>query len=64
MAVINGEQVQISEIGLTDYLNNSGYNIDRVVVEVNRVIISKDDFDKAIIKNDDVIEILNFVGGG
>lgn len=36
----------------------------RVVVERNRLIVAKDDFAVATVADGDVIEIVQFVGGG
>lgn len=64
MAIINGESVQAQGLTISDYLARAGYDPVRVVVEQNLQIIPKSDFDKAIIQESDIIEILAFVGGG
>ncbi|MDE5946415.1 MAG: sulfur carrier protein ThiS [Oscillospiraceae bacterium] len=62
---INGSNTPRAE-GKTilDYLESSGYVPLRVAVEVNNTIISRDDFDKYIISDNDEIEIVAFMGGG
>jgi len=37
---------------------------ERVAVEINREIVMQSDFDHAVVKDDDCIEIVSFVGGG
>ncbi len=37
---------------------------DKIVVELNLEILPKDEYDKTILKEDDKIEIVAFVGGG
>ena len=45
-------------------LEDEGYDSKKVVVELNLMIIPKEDYDKIIIKENDSIEVLSFVGGG
>lgn len=39
-------------------------NVQRVAVELNGDIVKRSDFDKVVVKEDDSMEIVNFVGGG
>ena len=39
-------------------------NPDKIIVEYNYDIIQSDDYKTVILKNNDKLEILNFVGGG
>jgi sulfur carrier protein len=64
MVTVNGEKVQASGQTIAEYLNNAGYNAERVVVELNLQIVSKEKYSELILKKDDSVEILNFVGGG
>lgn len=64
MVTVNGEKVQASGQTIAEYLKNAGYNADRVVVELNLQIISKDKYSEITLKENDAVEILNFVGGG
>lgn len=64
MVTVNGEKVQASGQTIAEYLKNTGYNADRVVVELNLQIISKDKYSEITLKENDAVEILNFVGGG
>ncbi len=64
MVTVNGEKVQASGQTIAEYLKNTGYNADRVVVELNLQIISKDKYSELTLKENDAVEILNFVGGG
>jgi sulfur carrier protein len=36
----------------------------RIAVEINRAVVPKMSFEHAIINDGDVVEIINFVGGG
>ncbi|MDY3739698.1 MAG: sulfur carrier protein ThiS [Selenomonadaceae bacterium] len=64
MVNVNGEKVQASGQTIAEYLKNTGYNADRVVVELNLKIVSKDKYSEITLKENDAVEILNFVGGG
>ena len=63
--IVNGEEKQFDDVvnilGLLSALN---LEMDRVVVEVNKNIIAKDIYESFPLKEDDVIEIVGFVGGG
>ena len=37
---------------------------ERVAVEINKEIIMQSDFGSTAVKDDDIIEIVSFVGGG
>lgn len=64
MVRINGEQKDIAGRNLYDYLTEEGYELNRVVVEINLDIIPKDELKAITIKDEDEIEVLRFVGGG
>ncbi|MCD8357337.1 MAG: sulfur carrier protein ThiS [Clostridia bacterium] len=62
---VNGEIIPVSD-GLTvsSLLEQQGYQVSRIAVEVNREIIPKAQYDTHILHEDDVIEIVCFMGGG
>lgn len=67
MVQINGEQVEASKVvgkTLLAYATEAGYDPVGIVIEKNMEIIHREDFDKVNIADEDVIEILHFVGGG
>jgi thiamine biosynthesis protein ThiS len=61
---VNGEDRQTDSVTLKELLKELGIMRDRVAVEVNLKIIKKSDHDKYQLSEHDVIEIVNFVGGG
>lgn len=65
MARINGKDVK-TEAGMTveQYLLKNGYPLARVALERNGEILPKSKYGDAVIKEQDVIEIVSFVGGG
>ena len=46
------------------FWKEAGFDPERVVVERNLDIIPKDELGNTIIQDEDVIEVLRFVGGG
>lgn len=62
---LNGKETEISEgIILTDLLKEKGLEPERVVVEYNRNIAGKEEWDNIVLKENDTLEVLRFVGGG
>ena len=64
MVKINGDEKEIAGKNLLEYLKEAGFEPERVVVERNLDIIPKDELGNTIIQDEDVIEVLRFVGGG
>ena len=64
MVKINGEEKAIAGKNLLEYLNEAGFEPERVVVERNFEIIPKDQLGNVTIQDEDEIEVLRFVGGG
>jgi sulfur carrier protein len=65
MIQINGQAAD-SAGGMTvaAYLEQAQYNVHRVAVELNEIIIDKAEYETTIIKDGDVMEIVSFMGGG
>lgn len=64
MIKINGQDTKFSDISLKELLVKCNFDSEKVAVELNEEIISKKDFDKIKIKDNDKIEVVSFVGGG
>ena len=64
MVKINGEDKELAGRKLLEYLLEAGFEPERVVVERNLEIIPKDRLGDILIRDEDVIEVLIFVGGG
>ncbi|MBQ9707654.1 MAG: sulfur carrier protein ThiS [Firmicutes bacterium] len=64
MVVINGEKVAAEGIKLTDYLEQEGLAAARIAIEINEEILPKANYEKCVLKDGDVVEIVRFVGGG
>lgn len=62
---INGEIKELeSEVNLSRLLELFSLPSQRVAVELNRGVVRRSDWDRTIVKDDDRIEIVHFVGGG
>lgn len=62
---LNGKNIDLSEaITIEELLKK--YNLDpkKVVVEVNMEIVDDEAYSTYLLKNEDVIEVISFVGGG
>jgi sulfur carrier protein len=63
--IINGKQEELTEsISIGAFLARKKLDFDSVVVEHNRLIVDKADFHKFVMKENDTLEVLRFVGGG
>ena len=62
---LNGKKVKInSNYSLSDLLKKYNLSIGKVAIEYNGAIISKENLKKKLLKNDDKVEIVHFIGGG
>ena len=64
MVRINGENLDVVGKSVAEYLNSSDYDLMRVAVELNGDIVPKAQYNDAIFKDGDSVEIVSFVGGG
>ena len=62
---INGEQKEVVEgLSIAQLLEELNIRPSRVVIELNRDIVSRETYGSAILKEGDTLEIVHFVGGG
>ncbi len=61
---INGETKHIASKNVAELIEDLALHDAPIVVELNGCIISKSDFIRTLLKPEDVIEIVQFVGGG
>lgn len=62
---INGERRDLPRVAnVRQLLSVLGVTQDRIAVEVNRRIVRRDDWDRAVLEDGDRVEIVQFVGGG
>ena len=64
MVRINGENLDVVGKSVAEYLNSEGYDLTRVVVELNGDIVPKAQYADIIFEDGDSVEVVSFVGGG
>ncbi len=64
MIRLNGEEVAIEPGTVTDLLKRKGYRIERAVVELNTLLLSREAWSRTELKSGDCLEVVGFVGGG
>jgi sulfur carrier protein len=63
--IVNGDKISIEKnINLENFLKLNNINNKNIVIEINKIIITKSMWKEKIIREDDVIEIITAVGGG
>ena len=62
---INGEKKECpANLTVSEMLVQEGFVKERVAVELNAEILAKDAYGATILKEDDVVEVVSFMGGG
>jgi len=61
---INGQEQSFAAITLAQLVEQLGMKQDRVAVELNRNIVSRDRWAETNLAEGDHLEIVHFVGGG
>ena len=65
MITVNGKEVKdLEEQTVADYLEENGYRMNRIAVELNGGILPKYEYSETRLKDGDSMEIVTFVGGG
>ena len=62
---VNGEARELSgPISLAELVTELDLPVARIAVELNRVVVRRSDWSTTIVKDEDRLEIVHFVGGG
>ena len=62
---LNGKKVDIkSKVSIYELLKKFKLNNKKVAIEYNGIIVPKSNYKKKILKNNDKLEIVHFIGGG
>lgn len=63
--LLNGEKKEFREnITVAELLEELKINPDKVVVEVDRIILDKNEYSIKKLSSDSEVELIRFVGGG
>tara|TARA_B100000579_G_C22186516_1_gene556543 strand:- start:254 stop:457 length:204 start_codon:yes stop_codon:yes gene_type:complete len=62
---LNGKKITInSRLSVLELLKKYKLNNKKIAIELNGTIIQKINYKKKILKNNDKLEIVHFIGGG
>jgi thiamine biosynthesis protein ThiS len=62
---VNGDEKDFgSDITLSDLIKQLDLPVPRIAIELNREVVRRSDWDSTMLKDEDRIEIVHFVGGG
>ena len=64
MTKVNGKTEAVTGLNIAEIVEKFGYNKARVAVELNGNIVPKAKYAETVVGENDVIEIVSFVGGG
>lgn len=64
MVKINGQEIDAAGKTVSEIIEKEGYNAARLAVELNGNIVPKAKYAETVVKENDVIEVVRFVGGG
>jgi len=63
--ILNGKKINItSKTSIYDILKKFKIDNKKVAIEYNGTIVQKLDYKKKVLKNKDILEVVNFIGGG
>lgn len=63
--ILNGKTIDLKEdISVEQLLKDYDLNPQKVVVEVNMEILDDEVYSIYLLKNEDTVEVISFVGGG
>ncbi|HWQ89250.1 MAG TPA: sulfur carrier protein ThiS [Desulfitobacteriaceae bacterium] len=61
----NGQTRQLNRnISLLQYLQENKFDISKIAVELNGNIVPKTTYAEVLLQEEDVLEVVSFVGGG
>ena len=65
MFTVNGTKKELPGLfSVKEYLEQNGYVISQIAVELNEEILPKTEYVSTVLKDGDVMEIVSFMGGG
>lgn len=62
---VNGKEIPLDgTMTLEEFLKTQNYDGNRIAVELNREIITRDKYSQIKLSEADTLEVVSFVGGG
>lgn len=63
--IVNGQNENLDmDMNVLEFLLSKGLNPDNVVVEYNLNVLKSEEWSNTVLKENDSLEVLSFVGGG
>jgi len=64
MTKLNGKTEALAGLNIAEIIEKFGYNKARVAVELNGNIVPKAKYAETVVRENDSLEVVSFVGGG
>lgn len=64
MVTVNGNAVAADGQTVEQIIKSLNYNTAMIAVELNEDIVPKANYSSTVLRDGDVLEVVNFVGGG
>jgi thiamine biosynthesis protein ThiS len=61
---VNGEAREVEVASLAELIGYLDLPVARIAIELNREVVRRGEWEGTMLKDDDRIEIVHFVGGG
>lgn len=61
---VNGELREVEITTLAELITDLDLPVARIAIELNREVVRRSEWDSTMLKDEDRIEIVHFVGGG
>ena len=61
---VNGEVREVGSVSLAELITELDLPVARIAIELNRDVVRRSDWGNTMLKDEDRIEIVHFVGGG
>lgn len=62
---VNGVQKECpANLSVSEMLRREGFAREGVAVELNEEIVAREAYDATVLKEEDVVEVVSFMGGG
>ena len=61
---VNGEPREVNETTLVGLVTELDLPVARIAIELNREVVRRSEWGSTMLKDEDRIEIVHFVGGG
>ena len=57
-------EVNFSEISVKDLLAEKRFTFKMLIIKINGVLVKRDDYETAIIKDGDKVDVIHLISGG